>query len=160
MWAFLFLNGTFKTIFSPLGYMGSYGSSFIFCFYDDVIKWNHFPRYWPFMRGIHWSPVKSPHKGQRRGALMFFFICAWIERWVNNREAGDLRRHRAHYDVIVMLENASYRHKVTIAKFECGYGLYAAHLSAIRAVSAHGDPTYDQITPILVAVILTKYKWI
>ena len=28
--------------------------------------------------------------------------CAWINGWVNNREAGDLRRHRAHYDVIVM----------------------------------------------------------
>ena len=37
----------------------------------DVIKWKHFPRYWPFVRGIHWSPVNSPHKGQWRGALMF-----------------------------------------------------------------------------------------
>ena len=34
--------------------------------------------------------------------LWFFFICAWINGWVNNREAGDLRRNRAHYDVIVM----------------------------------------------------------
>ena len=34
--------------------------------HDDVIKWKHFPRYWPFVRGIHWSPVNSPHKGQRR----------------------------------------------------------------------------------------------
>ena len=33
---------------------------------------------------------------------MFSSICAWINEWVNNREAGDLRRHRAHYDVIVM----------------------------------------------------------
>ena len=45
----------------------------------------------------------SPHKGQWRRALMFSFICAWINGWVNNREAGDLRRHRAHYDVIIML---------------------------------------------------------
>ena len=44
--------------------------------HDDVIKWKHFPRYWPFVRGIHWSPVNSPHKGQ----------------W----------RYHAHYDVIVM----------------------------------------------------------
>ena len=29
-------------------------------------------------------------------------ICARINGWVNNGEAGDLRRHRAHYDVIVM----------------------------------------------------------
>ena len=70
--------------------------------HDDVIKWKHFPRNWPFVRGIHRSPVNSPHKGQWRGALMFSLICVWINDWVNNREAGDLRRYRAHSDVIVM----------------------------------------------------------
>ena len=70
--------------------------------HDDVIKWKHFPRYWPFVRGIHRSPVNSPHKGQWRGALMFTLICARINGWVNTREAGDFRRYRAHYDVIVM----------------------------------------------------------
>ena len=70
--------------------------------HDDVIKWRHFTRYWPFVRGIHRSPVNSPHNGQWRGALMFSSICVWLNGWVNNREAGDLRRHRAHYDVIVM----------------------------------------------------------
>ena len=61
--------------------------------HDDVIKWQHFPRYWPFVRGIYRSPVNFPHKGQWRGALMglfFFFICPRINGWVNNREAGDL----------------------------------------------------------------------
>ena len=48
------------------------------------------------------APVNSPHKGQWRGALMFTLICARINGWVNNREAGDLRRYRTHYDVIVM----------------------------------------------------------
>ena len=71
--------------------------------HDDVIKWKHFPRYWPFVRGIHRSPVNSPHKGQWRGALMFSLICVWINDWVNNREAGDLRLYRTHYDVIVMV---------------------------------------------------------
>ena len=71
--------------------------------HDDVIKWKHFPRYWPFVRRIHRSPVNSPHKRQWRGALMFSLICAWINRWVNNGEAGDLRRHGAHCDVIVMM---------------------------------------------------------
>ena len=47
--------------------------------------------------------VNSPHKGQWRGALMFSLICARINDWVNNREAGDLRRHRGHCAVIVML---------------------------------------------------------
>ena len=46
--------------------------------HDDVIKWKHFPRYWPFVRGIHRSPVNSPHKGQWRGALMFTLSCVWI----------------------------------------------------------------------------------
>ena len=41
------------------------------------------------MRGIHRSPVNSPHKGQWRGAVMFSLICAWINRWVNNRKAGN-----------------------------------------------------------------------
>ena len=70
--------------------------------HDDVIQWKHFPRYWPFVRGIHRSPVNSSHKGQWRRALMFCLIFTWINGWVNNREAGDLRRHQAHYDIIVM----------------------------------------------------------
>ena len=42
-------------------------------FHDDVNKWIHFSRYWPFVRGIHQSPVDSPHKGKWRRALMFSF---------------------------------------------------------------------------------------
>ena len=66
--------------------------------HDDVIKWKYFPRYWPFVLGIHRSPVNSPHKGQWSGAL----ICTWINSWVNTHEAGNLRWHHAHYDVTVM----------------------------------------------------------
>ena len=75
--------------------------------HDDVIKWKHFPRNWSFVRGIHRSPVNSPHKGQWRGALMFSLICTWINGWVNNREAGDFGRYWAHYDVTVMLKGCS-----------------------------------------------------
>ena len=46
--------------------------------------------------------VNSPHKGQWRGALVFSLLCAWINTWVNNRKAGNLRFHRAHYHVTVM----------------------------------------------------------
>ena len=76
--------------------------------HDDVIKWKHFPRNCPFVRGIHQSPVYSPYKGQWCGALIFSLIYAWINGWVNNHEAGHLRCHRAHYDVIVMLSAISY----------------------------------------------------
>ena len=61
--------------------------------HDDVIKWKHFPRYWPFVWGIH----------QWRRALIFSLICVWKNGWENNRGAGDLRRYRSHYDVIVMI---------------------------------------------------------
>ena len=70
--------------------------------HDDVIKWKHFPSYWPFVRGIHWTPVNSPHKGQWCRALMFSLICTWINGWINNREADDLRRHHGHYDVTII----------------------------------------------------------
>ena len=70
--------------------------------HDAVIKWKHFPPCWPFVRGIPRSSVNSPHKGQWRGAMMFSLICAWINGWVTNGEAGDLRRHRAHYDVTLI----------------------------------------------------------
>ena len=67
-------------------------------YYDDVIKWKHFPCYWRFVQGIHRSPVNSTHKGQWRESLMFSLNCVWTNGWINNRDAGDLKRHRAHYD--------------------------------------------------------------
>ena len=57
-------------------------------FHNDIIKWKHFPRNWPFVQGIHRSPVNSLHKGQWHRALMFSFIWALNKRlskrlWVN-----------------------------------------------------------------------------
>ena len=93
------------------GYPNVSRSRSTICSHDDVIKWKHFPRYWPFVRRIHRSPVNSPHKGQWRGALMFSLIYAWTNGWVNNRSAGDLRHHCAHYDVIVMsTQRLAHRH--------------------------------------------------
>ena len=78
--------------------------------HGDVIKWKHFPRYWPFVWGIHRSPLNSPHKGQWRGTLMFSLTCAAINSWVNNGEAGDFRRHCAHHNVTVMTRAYIFRH--------------------------------------------------
>ena len=73
--------------------------------HDDVIKWKHFPRYWPFERGIHrWIP----HKGQWHGALMFSLICARTNGLVNNRDAGDLTHHHTHYDVTVTMKHVEF----------------------------------------------------
>ena len=47
--------------------------------------------------------MDSPQKGQWRRALMFSLICTWTDSWVNNRDTGDFKRLRAHYDVTVMI---------------------------------------------------------
>ena len=75
--------------------------------FNIISWWRHqmetFPALLAICAGNSPVPVTSPHKGQWRGTLTFSLICAWIKGWVNNREAGDLRRHSAHYDVILML---------------------------------------------------------
>ena len=96
--------------------------------HDDVIKWKPFPRYWPFVRGIQRSPANSPHKGQWRGTLMFSLICPWIDGWVNNREADDLRRHHAHYDVIIMQTFDNFAHTCCCARRHHNESQYDATL--------------------------------
>ena len=50
--------------------------------------------------GHRWIPrTKACHR-----ALMFSLIWAWTNGWVNNRDAGNLRRHRAHYDLTLMVD--------------------------------------------------------
>ena len=122
--------------------------------HDDVIKWKHFSRYWPLcgeFTGHRWIPSTKANDAE---LWCFLLICAWMNSWVNNREAGlcfttatwccrknfswwersfcwklcchwlkflqqrkiavvrhgrgDLRRHRAHYDVTVMSHQSQY----------------------------------------------------
>ena len=112
--------------------------------HDDVIKWKHFPRYWrywPFVWGIHRSPVNSPYKGQWRGVLMFSLICAGINGWVNGGEAGALRRHRAHYDVTVMS-------KVSV------FAIHAAH-----AYTENQHFSWSQLCPHCLVGFLMMTSW-
>ena len=107
--------------------------NWIYCLniHDDVIKWKHFPRYWPFVRGIHQSPVNSPHKGQWRGALMFSSICAWINVWIKQSwgcwfetTLCPLWRHRNGYDIFAI--SVSWLHDCVL-DFEIeirGYNIY------------------------------------
>ena len=54
--------------------------------------------------GHRWIPRTTASDAE----LWYFLWSAhWINGWVNNREAGDLRRHRAHYDVIVIIHEHS-----------------------------------------------------
>ena len=91
----------------------------IFAAHDDVIQWKHFPRHWPFVWGIHRSPVNSHHKGQWREALMSYLICTRLNDWVNNRGAGDLRRRRGHYEVTVMLFSIITCYHDTVRDIRC-----------------------------------------
>ena len=104
-------------------------------FHDDVIKWKHFPRYWQFVRRIHRSPVNSPHKGQWRGALMFSLICTRLNVWVNNGEAGDLRRDRAHYGVTVMIYSST-GYPMNVHMF-CVAGILSFFSDSVYSFSTH-----------------------
>ena len=105
--------------------------------HDDVTKWKHFPRYWSFVRGIHWSPVNSPHKGQWRGTLIFPLICASINGWVSNRDAGDLRRYGAHYDVTVMSSGHPKLNSIT--------GLMLSRVKMVDIVWQHIDTLISKL---------------
>ena len=64
-------------------------------FFKQKAWWRHQMETFPALLAI--CAGNSPHKGQWRGALTFSSICTYINGWVKNREAGDMRRHRAHY---------------------------------------------------------------
>ena len=97
--------------------------------HDDVIKWKMFSRYWSFVRGFHRPTVNSPHKGQWRGAWIFALICARTNGYANNRNAGDLRRHCAHYDVTVMKLYVSHNSPTYV----CLYGYHCSGVGVTKA---------------------------
>ena len=124
---FLFLHDKQVLFYACVSIKRNYTCDLLAC-HDDVIKWKHFPRYWPFVRGIHRSPVNSPDKGQWRGAF-FYFICVWMHGWVNNREADDMRRYGAHYGVTVMVHTL----------YQCHYLLVFRYMSRweVRGVASY-----------------------
>ena len=89
-------------------------------FHDDVIKWKHFPRCWPFVRVIHRSPVDSPHKGQWRGAWIFSLICRLSKqsrsRWFETPSRSLWR----HYHDKCTLHAMSYARCLRFVVFSCG----------------------------------------
>ena len=70
--------------------------------HDDVMKWKHFPRYWPLC-GEFTCHRLIPLTKASDAKLWYSLICAWTNGWVNKRYADYLRRHRAHYDVTIMV---------------------------------------------------------
>ena len=95
------------------------------------------------MRGIHRSPVSSPQKVQWRRALMHSLNCAWTNSWVNNRDAGELRRHRPHYDDTVIMRDESRN---------CPYIFVGSALQTNPGIVQYDDkgPFYYQWTQLLI----------
>ena len=131
---------------------------------QDCLWWRHqletFSALLAISAGNSPVPVKSPHKGQWRGALMFSLICARINGWVNNREAGDLRLHRAHYDVTVM-----YMYRNVFVPFVSHCVLSPGQLAWVysdRLLWPHITGKYEVINtrpyPMCVADISTRMK--
>ena len=102
-----------------------YITRWIYSTHDNVIKWKHFPRYWPFVRGIHRSPVNSPNKGQWREALMFSLIWGVNKRlskqpwgWWFEKPSRPLWRHcnvkkNAHCDFISLLTKCIWSNNIS-----------------------------------------------
>ena len=65
--------------------------------------------------GHHWIPRSKASDAEH----WCFLWSAWINGWVHNREAGDLRRYRAHYDVTVMKWGWSYPKSLTYFGWLC-----------------------------------------
>ena len=100
-WTYILHNCWHKSTLKDV--VNIFSTSFDGKLHYDIIKWKHFRRYWTIVWGIYRSLVNSPHKGKWCGALRFSLICAWIKSWVNDHEAGHLRRYCTHYDVIVLV---------------------------------------------------------
>ena len=80
--------------------------------HDDVIKWKHFLRYWPFVQGIHrWIPLT---KASDVGTLMFSLICSlkkWLSKqswgWWFEMPLGSLWRHCNAHNTYIYPKNIS-----------------------------------------------------
>ena len=95
--------------------------------HDAVIKWKYFPRFLSLCTGNSQS-----HRGQWCGALMFSLICAWINGWVNIREAGDLRYHRAYYDFTVMPPPCLVCKRSCLLSPQIAWNYFTAKLNIVR----------------------------
>ena len=80
---------------------------------DNVISWGHIAS--PHDDGYRWIPHT---KASNTELWWFFCSCVWINDWVNNREAGESRRHRGHYDVTVL----------------CFFGVFCWNRSSMTAI--------------------------
>ena len=88
-------------------------------------------------------PFTGGYPSQRpvKRSLIFFFICAWTNGWSNNRDAGDLRRHRYHYDATVMCSKFTPGCRTTI-RWVCCHSVVIHSLLWLNKCSGFGLNVY------------------
>ena len=86
------------------------------------------------------SPVTGEFPSQRpvTGSFDVSLVCAWINGWVNNCKAGNLRHHRAHYDVIVMLRFVMFCRCPAPVDFDHNHQAYFTGMTQQSRVHFHG----------------------
>ena len=88
--------------------------------------------------GNRWIPLTKASDAE-----LWCFLW-WINGWVNNREAGDLRRHRAHYDVAVMLISSLHMYEWSFSLWWRHMSVKAPHLTGISTVCSTVNPDERQ----------------
>ena len=115
-----------------------------------LLWWRHQMETFSVLLAISAGNSPVPHKGQWRGALMFPLNCVWIIGRENNRQAGDLRRYGAHYDVIVMII------RFNINKINHGWVTISAAWICYMAMNFAFMYFYPFINPIIQNTFLQK----
>ena len=59
---------------------------------------------------------RSPSQRPMTRSFDIFLFCAWTNGWAKNPDVGDLRRHRAHYDVTVMCKRLNFHAVISVSK--------------------------------------------
>ena len=105
--------------------------------HDDVIKWNLFGVIGLLCGDFtchRWIPLTKASDAE---LWCFLWPVPWINGWVNNSEAGDLRRHRAHYDVIVLYLDTRQTESVSRVHWSVMFGTSTSAKSAWNSFKVH-----------------------
>ena len=70
----------------------------------DVVKWKRFPHYWSFVRGIHWQPVDSHHKGPSN-VVLWYFHCSRSKQAVEPTADLTLMWHNCNQAAAILICN-------------------------------------------------------
>ena len=104
IWFYVYLNYqhrvTWMSLFVPIVLLR-------FAYHDDVIKWKHFPCYWPCVRGIHRSPVNSLYKGQWRGGALMFSVMIYASRYIHTNDANGVFAVKIETNILSMPDSSS-----------------------------------------------------